>query len=88
MLFFQVSGFGSTTLMWTMTYWLDLWSFIFSIYVEFERTETHLDLLHTVASCFFSCPISSLFHVFHDKAKRTQQGNLLGQTGQTDMIDI
>lgn len=26
--------------------------------------------------------------VFHGKAKRKQQGILLGQTGQTDMIDI
>ena len=50
MLFFQVSGSGSTTLMWTMTYWLDMWSYTFPIYVDFERTETYFDLLHTVAA--------------------------------------
>ena len=28
MLFFQVSCSGTTTLMWTMTYWLDMWIYV------------------------------------------------------------
>ena len=58
MLFFQVSGSGATTLMWAMTNWLDMWSFTVSFYVDFERTETHLDLLQTVASCFLAAQLA------------------------------
>ena len=65
MLFFQVSGSGATTLMWAMTNWLDMWSFTVSFYVDFERTETHLDLLQTVALCFLAAQL----------AQRDRRGN-------------